>query len=72
MIDHSTSYPVVPHAGDLWTNTPDGTLLFVYRSHMHTKGVWSDGKIVDESELMHIQHGKDGWRRVYPSFPDAE
>lgn len=72
MIDHGTSYPILPHSGDLWTNARSNTVLFIYRSGTHIKGIWSDGKTEDEPTLIHLQHGNDGWRRMYPPVQDAE
>ena len=66
MIDHSTSHPILPRKGDLWTNTlGDGTLFIIDRDE-RISGIWSDGRPEDEEVLMRLEHGREGWMRIYP------
>ena len=71
MIDH-TAYPVMLKEGQLWTNPRSTGTLFVFRSHGHLKGIWSDGRAEPDDALTNIEHGKEGWKRVYPAFQEEE
>ena len=72
MTDHNTEYPVILKEGQLWINARNTETLFVFRSHGHLKGIWSDGRIEPDDAFTNIEHGKEGWKRVYPAFQEEE
>ena len=71
MIDH-TAYPVILKEGQLWANPRSTGILFVFRSHGHLKGIWSDGRTEPDDAFTNIEHGKEGWKLVYPAFQEEE
>jgi hypothetical protein len=72
MTDHNSAYQGISGEGQLWTNARSSGTLFVFRSHGHLKGIWSDGRIEDAEDFTNIAHGKEGWKRVYPAFQGEE
>lgn len=70
MIDHSTAYPIIPGAGQLWSSAHSEDILFIFRSHGHLKGIWSDGRVEGPEALTQIEHGRSGWKRIFPEIKE--
>ncbi|MBI5100427.1 MAG: hypothetical protein HZB33_01120 [Nitrospirae bacterium] len=70
MTDHKTTYAGSLKGGQLWANAHSTETLFIFRSHGHLKGIWSDGRAEPDEALMNIEHGKAGWQLVYPAFQE--